>query len=76
VGLRAGRSRAAYDFTRGRRNIRPLDYLGEYQGYIHADAYSGYDELFRQEGLIEVGCSCHARRGFDEALTSRPREAS
>ena len=67
---------ASYDFTRDRRNIRPLEYLGDYQGHIHADAYSGYDELFRKEGVVEVGCWCHARRGFDEAMTSRPREVS
>ena len=67
---------ASYAFTRDRRNIRPLEYLGDYQGHIHADAYSGYDELFRKEGVVEVGCWCHARRGFDEAMTSRPREIS
>ena len=67
---------AAYDFTRDRRNIRPVEYLDDYQGHIHADAYSGYDELFSKQGIVEVGCWCHARRGFDEAMTSRPREAS
>ncbi len=66
----------AYDFTLDRRKARPVDYLGDYQGYVHADAYGGYDELFRKDGVIEVGCWCHARRGFDEALSSRPQEAS
>jgi transposase len=67
---------AAYDFTLDRRKQRPLEYLGDYQGYIHADACSGYDELFVKDGVVEVGCWCHARRGFDEAMTSRPGEAS
>ena len=66
----------AYDFTIDRCKNRPLEYLGDYQGYIHADAYSGYDQLFSIPGVIEVGCWCHARRGFDEAMTSRPHEAS
>jgi len=66
----------AYDFTLDRRKQRPLEYLGRYQGYIHADAYSGYDQLFAQDGVIEIGCWCHGRRRFDEAMTSRPREAS
>jgi len=66
----------AYEFTLDRRKRRPVEYLGGYQGYIHADAYGGYDELFTQEGVIEVGCWCHARRRFDEAMTSRPRQAS
>lgn len=66
----------AYDFTTDRCKGRPLEYLGTYQGKIHADAYGGYDELFTQDGVDEIGCWCHARRGFDEAMTSRPREAS
>ena len=65
-----------YDFSRDRSKKRPLDFLGEYQGYIHADAYGGYDELFRKEGVIEVGCWVHARRKFDEAVCSRPQEAT
>ena len=65
-----------FDFSQDRSKQRPLDFLGDYQGYIHADAYSGYDELFRKEGVIEVGCWVHARRKFDEAASSRPQEAT
>ena len=66
----------AYDFSIDRSKGRPLHYLDGYQGYVHADAYSGYDELFKKKGLIEVGCWAHARRKFDEAATSRPKEAT
>ncbi|MEI7672708.1 MAG: IS66 family transposase [Deltaproteobacteria bacterium] len=65
-----------YDFSVDRSKKRPLDFFRDYQGYIHADAYSGYDELFKKEGIIEVGCWAHARRKFDEAATSRPKEAT
>jgi len=65
-----------YDFSRDRSKKRPLNFLGDYQGYIHADAYSGYDELFLKDGVIEVGCWVHARRKFDEAASSRPQEAT
>jgi transposase/FtsZ-binding cell division protein ZapB len=65
-----------FDFSRDRSKKRPLNFLGDYQGYIHADAYSGYDELFRNDGVIEVGCWVHARRKFDEAASSRPQEAT
>ncbi|MGW8323099.1 MAG: IS66 family transposase, partial [Thermodesulfobacteriota bacterium] len=61
-----------YDFSRDRSKQRPLKFLDGYQGYVHADAYSGYDELFRLEEIIEVGCWVHARRKFDEASSSRP----
>lgn len=66
----------AYDFSIDRSKKRPLDYLDDYKGYVHADAYSGYDELFKKEAIIEVGCWAHARRKFDEAASSRPGEAT
>ncbi len=65
-----------YDFSHDRSKKRPLDFLGDYQGYVHADAYSGYDELFRRKGVIEVGCWVHTRRHFDEAVSSRKIEAT
>lgn len=66
----------AYDFSLDRGKKRPLDFLHGYKGYVHADAYSGYDELFRKKDIIEVGCWAHARRKFDEAATSHPAEAT
>jgi transposase len=65
-----------YDFSHDRSKQRPLDFLEGFKGYVHADAYSGYDELFRKEDIIEVGCWVHARRKFDEATSSRPKEAT
>jgi len=78
VYVRGGTSPAltAYDFSLDRSKRRPLDYLNNYQGYVHADAYSGDDELFRREGIVEVGCWAHARRKFDEAVSSRPLDAT
>ena len=59
---------------------RPLKFLDGYHGYVHADAYPAtgrdYDELFRKKEVIEVGCWVHARRKFDEAVSSRPKEAT
>jgi hypothetical protein len=59
---------------------RPLKFLDGYHGYVHADAYPAtgrdYDELFRKKEVIEVGRWVHARRKFDEAVSSRPKEAT
>ena len=66
----------AYDFSVDRSKQRPLNFFRDYQGYVHADAYSGYDELFKKKDIIEVGCWAHARRKFDEAASSRPKEAT
>ena len=65
-----------FDFSTDRSKKRPLDFLNGYAGYAHADAYSGYDELFRSERVIEVACWVHTRRKFDEATSSRPVEAT
>ena len=65
-----------YDFTVDRCKSRPIEFLGDYTGYAHADAYSGYDELFSNDRVIEVGCWAHARRKADEAKNSRPLEAT
>jgi len=65
-----------FDFSTDRSKQRPLKFLDGYQGYVHADAYGGYDELFRKDGVIEVGCWAHARRKFDESASSRPQEAT
>ena len=61
-----------YQFTPDRRNIRPQKFLKEFQGYLQADAYSGYDQLYKNEqgdptSIIEVACWAHARRYFYEA---------
>jgi len=72
----AGPPLTVYDFSRDRSKQRPLDFLQGYQGYVHADAYSGYDELFRTSGIIEVACWAHARRKFDEACSSRALEST
>jgi transposase len=37
------------------------------RGYLQADAYAGYDVLFRLGGIVEVGCWAHARRKFFES---------
>jgi transposase len=60
-----------FDFTEDRRKERPGQILSAYAGFVHADAYSGYDHLFaNSDRIVEVGCWAHARRKWDEALDS------
>jgi len=46
-----------------------------YRGYLNADAHNLYDHLFRDGGIIEVGCWVHCRRHFYEAKDSDPARA-
>ena len=61
-----------FEFTIDRRKIRPKEFLGDYKGYIHADAYNGYDDLFNQEHIHECACWMHVRRKFIEAEDAVP----
>jgi transposase len=65
-----------FDFTPTRSREGPLKFLGNYSGYVQADAYSGYDEFFRKGKATEVGCNSHARRKFEYALDSDPVRAA
>ncbi|MDA8021321.1 MAG: IS66 family transposase [Thermoanaerobaculia bacterium] len=59
-----------YDYTPTRERAGPEDFLKDFGGYLQADAYSGYDQLFdseRDPRIVEVGCWMHARRYFYEA---------
>jgi hypothetical protein len=68
---------SVYDFTTSRSRDGPARFLESYSGYLHADAYSGYDAMFSDVGssTIEVACWAHARRRFFEAVGNYPREA-
>ena len=67
-----------YDFTENRKRDGPALFLRGYAGYLHADAFAGYDGIYTgSAGLIlEVACWSHARRKFFEARSSSPAEAS
>ena len=71
-----GPRQVVYDFTLSRRNDGPEKFLSGYRGYLQADAYSGYDVIFENPNVIEVGCMAHSRRKFDEAMDSSPKKAS
>jgi transposase len=67
-----------YDFTENRQRDGPAEFLKNYAGYLHADAFSGYDGIFTgSDGrIVEVACWAHARRKFFDARSSSPAEAS
>ncbi len=56
-----------FDYTPTRERIWPAAFLGDFEGYLQADAFSGYDRLYLKRPIVEVGCHAHARRKFYEA---------
>jgi transposase len=61
-----------YDYTPNRSRDGPDQFLDDYSGYLQADAYSGYDALYKElkRGIVELACWAHARRKFYEAQSS------
>lgn len=57
-----------YDFTPSRSRAGPVAFLGDYRGYLQADAYAGYDEVFASGKVIEVACWAHGRRYLFDAV--------
>lgn len=60
-----------FEFTDSREAKYPLKFLQDYRGYLQADAYSGYDALYRTGRIIEVGCFAHCRRKFFEVAKTQ-----
>jgi transposase len=69
---------SVYDFTMSRARDGPAKFLADYQGFLQADAYGGYDGIFLGSNgrIIEVACWAHARRKFYDARSNAPREAN
>jgi transposase len=66
-----------YDATENHCRDGPAKFLQGFQGYLHCDAYAGYDKIFAQSKgtIIEVACWAHARRKFVEAEATSPQLA-
>ena len=60
-----------FDLTAGRSQTFPQRFLEGYRGFVHADAYDGYNAV--HNNLRHLGCWMHARRYFVEAESSDPR---
>ena len=64
-----------YDYTPDRTRAGPANWLRDYNGYLQADAYGGYDGIYSC-GAIEVACWAHARRKFFEAKDTDGKRAA
>jgi transposase len=55
---------AWYRFSIDRKGARPVDHLADYTGWMHADGYAGFGDLYRSGRVDEVACMAHIRRKF------------
>jgi transposase len=61
---------ALYRYSPDRKGERPREHLAGFAGWLHADAYAGYDALTAKAGksqrITHVACWAHARRRLFE----------
>jgi transposase len=63
-----------YDYQEGRAGSHPLDFFEGFEGYVQADAYSGYN-CIESEKIKRMGCMAHARRKFAEIVKRQIKHA-
>ena len=70
-----GKRTVVFDYTPTHSRDGPMAFLGDYDGYVQADAYKGYDAFFENGDASEVGCWAHTRRKFYDARPTDPRRS-
>ena len=61
---------AWYRFSTDRKGAHPADHLSHFKGWMHADGYSGFNELYRAGNIREVACLAHIWRKFVDVFQS------
>jgi transposase len=64
-----------YDYTTSRTRDGPVEFLKTFEGYLHADAFAGYDGIYAAGSVKQVLCWAHARRKFYDARSVQPEVA-
>ena len=67
TGKDAARPVALFEYQPTREGKHPMEFLAGFKGFLHVDAYAGYNELEKQ-GVTLVECWAHMRRKFHEAI--------
>ena len=68
-----GAAAAFYRYSPDRKGERPREHLEDFEGWMHADGYTGYDALTQPRGnrppqVIHVACMAHVRRKLFEVF--------
>lgn len=66
-----------YFYSPDRKGIRPEEHLKNFTGVFHADAYSGYNNVYiggatLKAKITEAACWAHTRRKFYEVTVTNP----
>ena len=48
-----------YDFRLRRSRDGPNEFHSDFSGYLQTDAYSGYNDVYRRDDVVHLGCWAH-----------------
>ena len=53
-----------YRYSGDRKGQHPKVHLARFHGWMHADRYAGFEDLYRSGAIREVACMAHVRQKF------------
>ena len=62
---------AWYQLTIDRKGEHPESHLSGYNGWVHADGYSGFNGVFGDNKAREMACMAHVRRKFVDVFAAQ-----
>lgn len=65
-----------FTYKKGRGKGEIKDILYGFKGYLHTDAYAGYDEYGKQPDVVHLHCLDHSRRYFVDSLNNDERRSN
>jgi transposase len=63
-----------FQYSPDRQGEHPQRHLKNFSGVLQADAFAGYDKLYKDGRILEAGCWSHARRKFWDIHVRQKRQ--
>ncbi len=61
-----------FAYSPDRKGVHPQTHLAGFSGLLQADAYAGFNPLYKEGHIREVGCMAHARRKIHDIHVRHP----
>ncbi|QGY33167.1 IS66 family transposase, partial [Pantoea cypripedii] len=65
-----------FAYSPDRKGMHPQSHLAGFSGVLQADAYAGFNELYREGHIKEAACWAHARRKIHDVHIRTPSEVT
>lgn len=65
-----------FAYSPDRQGIHPQTHLKDFKGILQADAYAGFNELYKHGAIVEVACWAHVRRKFHDLYVAHPSDTT